>query len=285
MITQSRPVVARWRTRALETAGDGPVLLLLHGFGDHAGTWLPVLERLGHHGRRAVALDLPNFGEADPVGPGPMLDSLHEFVAAAVELWTEEGQPPVVVGNSLGGVMALRMGSDPGVAVSGVVPVSPAGFGHVWFIEALERYSWLNPLLFTPVVPMRLFRYLTANGFAWAAAGSSGVVPGVSRAMAVHFRSGLDVKRIFGVAPTLLAEIRAWSSDLAAVRVPCLIIWGRGDRLTLVAGAKVLSAHVPEAELVVLEDCGHCSQVGRPDLVAEHLVRFVAAIAAESRAR
>ena len=80
----------RWRTRALETSGDGPVLLLLHGFGDHAGTWLPVLGELQRRGRRAVALDLPNFGEADPAGPGSVLGSLHEFVAAAVERWTEE---------------------------------------------------------------------------------------------------------------------------------------------------------------------------------------------------
>ena len=115
--------------------------------------------------------------------------------------------PQVVIGNSLGGVMALRMGSDPAVTVSAVVPVSPAGFGHVWFIDVLEKYAWVNPLLFTPVVcTMRLFRYLTANGFAWAAAGSAGVVKGVSRAMAVHFRSGADVKRIFGVAPTLSAR-------------------------------------------------------------------------------
>lgn len=276
-ITQTRPYVGRWRTRALEVAGDGPVLLLLHGFGDHAGTWLPVLAELRRRGRRAVALDLPNFGEADPVGPGPMLESLHEFVAEAVATWTEGGVPPVVVGNSLGGVLALRMGADPEVSVSGVVPVSPAGFGHVWFIDVLERYSWINPLLFTPVVPMRVFRYLTANGFAWGAAGSAGVVKGVSRAMAAHFRSGADVKRIFGVAPSLLAEIRAWSDDLPALTAPCLVIWGRGDRLTLVAGAEVLAGQVPHAELVILEDCGHCAQVGRPDLVAEHLARFVAA--------
>jgi len=142
----------------------------------------------------------------------------------------------------------------------------------------LERYSWVNPLLFTPVVPMRLFRYLTANGFAWAAAGKAGVVPGVSRAMAAHFRSGADVQRIFGVAPSLLQEIRDWGNDLPPVTAPCLILWGRGDRLTLVRGAAKLAARVPDAELVILEDCGHCSQVGRPDLVAEHLAGFVASV-------
>jgi pimeloyl-ACP methyl ester carboxylesterase len=277
-VTQSRPVLGRWRTRALETGGDGPVLVLLHGFGDHAGTWLPVLAELDRHGVRAVALDMPNFGEADPVGAGPMLDALDEFVAAAVQRWTEAGVPPVVVGNSLGGVMALRAGQDPAVVVSGVVPVSPAGFGHAWFIDLLEKYSWVNPLLFTPVVPMSLFRALTARGYAWAAAGPSGVVRGVPRAAAAHFRGAADVKRIFGVAPGLLAEIRSWSRAFAGVEVPCLILWGRHDRLTLIAGAQVLHAAVGHAELVVLDDCGHCSQVGRPDLVAEHLVRFAGAL-------
>jgi pimeloyl-ACP methyl ester carboxylesterase len=281
-VALSRPVLGRWQTRALEVEGAGPVLLLLHGFGDHAGTWLPVLEQLEQRGLRAVALDLPNFGEADPVGPGPMLDSLDEFVAAAVERWTEDGVPPVVVGNSLGGVMALRAAAS--CQVGGVVPISPAGFGHVWFINVLEKYSWINPLLFTPVVAMRLFRYLTANGFAWGAAGSAGVVKGVSRAMAAHFRSAADVKRIFGVAPQLLVEIRAWSSEVPTVTTPCLIIWGRGDRLTLVAGADRLAARAPDAELVILEDCGHCSQLGRPDLVVEHLAGFVASSRLASRA-
>jgi pimeloyl-ACP methyl ester carboxylesterase len=264
--------LGRWRTRALHSDGDGPVLLLLHGFADHAGTWLPVLAELDRARIRAVALDLPNFGEAAAAGPGPMLESLDEFVAAAVEHWTVNGVPPIVVGNSLGGVLALRAAAS--LTVSGIVPVSPAGFRHVWFIKLLERYSWVNPLLFTPVVPMPVFRELTARGYAWGAAGPSGVVPGVPRAAAAHFRSAVDVKRIFGVAPGLLQEIRAWSDDLGPVDVPCLVLWGRHDRLTLISGAPVLTAAVPQAELVVLEDCGHCSQVGRPDLVAEYLVRF-----------
>ncbi len=269
--------LARWRTRALEVDGTGPVVLLLHGFGDHAGTWAPVLDGLEQAGVRAVALDLPGYGESDPADTGPALPQLDEFVRAAVERWTVNGVPPVVAGNSLGGALAIRAAQDPACRVSGVVPVSPAGYGHAWFVDALERFSWLNPLMFVPIVPMNTFRRLVASGFFWGAAGGAARVrPGMSRAFAAHFRTRADVKRIFGPAPELLAEIRA--QQAAPVTVPCLVIWGRHDRLTLVSGAKVLGAMAPAAEVVVLEDCGHCSQVTRPDLVAEHLVRFVSSI-------
>lgn len=270
-------MIAGWRTRALEVRGTGPTFILLHGFGDHAGTWVGVLEELAEAGRSAVALDLPGYGEADPAADGPSLPQLDRFLLAAIERWTVDGRPPIVVGNSLGGVLAIRAGQDPCSEVAAVVPVSPAGFGHVWFIDVLEKYSWLNPLMFVPVVPMTLFRSLTAAGFAWAARGPARVLPGYSTAVAAQFRTRADVKRIFGSAPELLAEIR--NAPRSAVTVPCLIIWGRYDRLTLVSGAPSVQALAPGAELVVLEDSGHCAQVTRPDLVAEHLVRFASVLA------
>lgn len=274
-----RPRLARWDTRALELAGassyGGPVFLLLHGFGDHAGTWTPLLAELERTGQRAVALDMPGFGVCEGTGRGPVLPALDEFVAAAVERWTVDGVPPILVGNSLGGLQAIRA-AQAGVPLAGIVPVSPAGFSHVWFIDALEKYAWINPLLFTPVVPMPLFRHLTAVGYAWAAGGPSRVLPGVPSAAAAHFRSGADVRRIFGTAPRILTEIR--TTPRTRVDAPCLILWGRHDRLTLVGGAPHVQELAPDAGVVVLEDCGHCAQVQRPDLVAAELVRFAEAL-------
>lgn len=269
-----RPTLARWRTRALEldSQAGGPVFLLLHGFADHAGTWTPLLEELGRAGHRAVALDLPGFGESAATGEGPMLPQLDEFVAAAIAHWTVDGVAPIVVGNSLGGVLAIRAAQHGTAPVSGIVPVSPAGFGHVWFIDALERLYWVNPLLFTPVVPMPVFRKLTALGYDWAAGGPAKVLPGVARAAAAQFRSAADVQRILGSAPHLLAEIRSGSRSAPAV--PTLVLWGRHDRLTKVSGSARLQEMLPAADVVILDDCGHCAQVERPDLVTAELVRF-----------
>ena len=56
-------------TRALELDGDGPGIVLLHGWGDSADTWRPLLIELAARGRRAIAVDLPGFGEATRLPP------------------------------------------------------------------------------------------------------------------------------------------------------------------------------------------------------------------------
>ncbi len=62
-----------FETRALELEGEGPPVVLLHGYADSADTWRLVLDRLGREGRAALAVDLPGFGRADLLDDGLML--------------------------------------------------------------------------------------------------------------------------------------------------------------------------------------------------------------------
>jgi pimeloyl-ACP methyl ester carboxylesterase len=90
--------------------GDGPPVLLLHGAGDHAGTWRHVTQEL--RGRaRLIAPDLPGHGQSGPPsGPlslGTMADAIERILDAEAP-----GVPVVIVGNSLGAwlaeIVALR---------------------------------------------------------------------------------------------------------------------------------------------------------------------------------
>ncbi len=87
--------------------GVGRPLVLLHGGGASAMTWLPVLDRLAAH-RRVIALDMPGFGET-PLPPDAEFSMAYMMDQFAVEL-TRLGinEPVDIAGNSMGGLIALE---------------------------------------------------------------------------------------------------------------------------------------------------------------------------------
>src|SRR3954469_2040145 len=137
-------------TRALELEGDGPGLILLHGWGDSADTWRPLLGRLAGYGRRAIAVDLPGSGAATALAPGAMLPQYDAFAAALVVQWAGR-RPVVVVGNSLGGVTALRLAERADLPLAGVVPIAPAGLDMPRWFGVIQREPVGRKLLALPV--------------------------------------------------------------------------------------------------------------------------------------
>jgi len=267
------------RTRVIETQGSGPVILLLHGFADSAETWLELMEHLAAGGHRAVAVDLPGYGESGRGSESASLSDLVAFVIAAVAHWTEAGQPPVVVGNSLGALCGVLASQHPAAVMSALVPISPPGFGHTAVINLLERYAWLNPLMFQPVVPMPLFRRIVGGGVRVLAGGGTTVSRRHAATFREQFRTSEDVHRLFAVLPGLLAQIKEAVPGLESVRPRTLVIWGRHDRLTVVAGAERLGRLPVSGDVVVLPDCGHCPQLQQPELVAQLISDLVADLA------
>jgi pimeloyl-ACP methyl ester carboxylesterase len=156
--------VAGHRTRVLELDGDGPGIVLLHGWGEGADTWRPLLVELALCGRRAIAVDLPGFGQATRLGPGAILPQLDDFVLALVHEWGA-GDPVVVAGNSLGGCVALRLAEQADqLPLAGVVPVAPDGLAEPGWFASIERDPIIRQLLDIPIpVPGALVRSVLAT--------------------------------------------------------------------------------------------------------------------------
>ena len=107
---EHRLTLAGYKTRVLELEGDGAPIVMFHGWADSADTWRQSLALLARRGHRAVAVDLPGFGEADQVRPDAILPQLDAFAADAIAYAGGRPRRPVlVVGNSLGGCVSLRL--------------------------------------------------------------------------------------------------------------------------------------------------------------------------------
>jgi pimeloyl-ACP methyl ester carboxylesterase len=273
--------VAGYDTRVLELEGEGPGLLLLHGWGDSADTWRPLLAELGARDRRAIAVDLPGFGTASPLRDGPMLPQFDAFAEALVREWSG-GEDVVVVGNSLGGVTALRLAARAELPLAGVVPVAPAGLQMPRWFDVIERDPLLRRLLALPlpIAPPVLramvgevYRQLV---FARPRAAEAAVVA----AFAAHHASRERVAALLASGRRLLPELQTSPFEFERVRCPVLLVWGTRDRMVPHTGARILIEALPHTHVELLDGVGHCPQLEATERLLELLLPFPAAVPA-----
>jgi pimeloyl-ACP methyl ester carboxylesterase len=276
-LIEHRLELAGRSTRALELEGEGKPIVLLHGYADSADTWRLVLDRLARADRRALAVDLPGFGAADPLDDGPVLPQLDAMAAAAVEYAHEQahGAPVVLGGNSLGGALALRAAERPELPLAGIVPVAPAGLDMPRWFTIIARDPIVRWILAAPVpLPEQVLR--TAVGEAYrqlAFASPRKAAKEVVRAFTDHHRDRSSVHRILGNGRRLLPELEE-PFRLECIRCPVLLIWGERDRMVTHKGAEAVTGALPDTTYELLPGIGHCPQIEAADRVAELLLTF-----------
>jgi pimeloyl-ACP methyl ester carboxylesterase len=263
-----------YSTRVLELEGDGPPLVFFHGFSDSADTWRATMARLGRLDRRAVAVDLPGFGKASPLKPGKILPQLDRFAEAVIRYAAPEGGA-VVVGNSLGGCVALRLAEREKLDLAGIVPVAPAGLDMARWLRIIEAHPLIQGVLRSPVrVPEPVLRATVAEVYKRIAFHRPGSVDSQAiRSFTSHFADPRDVARYLSTGRSLMPEL-ANPFRLDRITCPVLVVWGEQDRMVMSKGAQRVLDAVPGARFELLAECGHCPQVECPDRFAELLLDF-----------
>jgi pimeloyl-ACP methyl ester carboxylesterase len=248
--------------------GSGPPLVLIHGIGSRHGVWDPVVPLLAAE-RETIAIDLPGFGDSEPLPPGTQ--PVPEQLAAAVAEWiAEQGlRRPHVAGNSLGGGIALelaRLG-----AVASATGLSPIGFGNdaeMAYGNAMLRLSRFGASRFGP----QLQRMVASPAGRRALLGTYYAKPARRDQQA----AAADLVAL-GKAPgfpTTLPHVHSYRfHDGAALDgVPVTIGWGTRDRLLLPWQAGRARRALPHARHVPLPGCGHIPMSDDPSAVAALLL-------------
>jgi pimeloyl-ACP methyl ester carboxylesterase len=256
-------------TRALELRGEGLGLVLLHGWGDSADTWRPLLDRLARLGRGAIAVDLPTTD----LPAGPMLPQLDAFAAELIRGWAKRREV-VVVGNSLGGTVALRLAERADLPLAGVVPVAPAGLDMPRWFDVIDRDALVRALVALPLPRPALAGAISEVyrrlAFSAPQAADQDAVQAYAAAHAT--RDGLA--RLLGSGRRLLPELATPPFDFAAIACPVLLVWGTRDHMCPHRGARVLSEALPRALVELIDGCGHCPQLEAPGRLLELLSGF-----------
>ena len=248
----------------------------MHAVEESAFDWRWVLPELSRT-HRVYAPDLPGFGDsAKPTTAGYTPAFFERFVATYLDALGVERA--AIVGNSLGGLIALRLAlSDPG-RVTALGLISSAGLGRE-----------VSPTLVSATLPVYAELALSWGKTPLGAAQRAwGRVPLVfanpARVPPEWIAEQYRLSQLPGYLEANVAALRAQLhpflgqrevllDQLHRLRMPTLVVWGILDRVIPCYQARGALARLKHGHLELIPDCGHLPQVERPD-------RFVAALAA-----
>ena len=242
--------------------GGGPPVVLVHGLGGNANGFARLLFGLGRHFRAVYALDLPGSGfsplpESGPLALAELLAVLHAFCGEVVR------EPALVVGNSLGGALALTLAAEhPGdVCALGLLAPAGARIPEERFAELMRRLEVNTPregLAFT----RRLFHRAPVTALLF-----SSQMPKMHNTPAVR-----------AIRARATPESHITPEQLARVEVPTLLLWGGSEKLLPEEMLAYYRSHLPAtARIEVVEGMGHVPQMERPREVVRRLAAFARA--------
>ena len=283
------PPAERWalgpgEVHVRETGQGLAPVVMVHGLGGSALNWIPLMERLGTQ-TASLAIDLPGFGMSPPPRDGDYSPRGHaRAVASAIEEWRRRRDiagPVHVMGNSMGGAVSLQLAAHRPDLVSSLTLISPAlpsvrvgrGNAHLPVVaipgvgeSLVRRYA---------VVPVEQRVQATLDACTTDPARIPGelreaLVQETAQRDAMPYATDAFLRSLRGLLATYAdrGPRRPWRLARQVHR-PVLAIYGEDDILVDPRGAARAAREFPDAEVTLLDDCGHVAQMEHPEVVAE----------------
>lgn len=256
--------------------GGGEPLLLVHGIGRSLEDWDEQHDRLAER-HTVYSLDLPGFGYSERMPGTAALESLAGVLPAFLDAVGVTGPIPVV-GNSLGGAVAMTFAANQPERVSALVLANSAGFGaEVTRALRLLAIRPVGAVLMRPDIKnsSRTVRALFSDK-AFVTRDRVHHAYSLSRRDA-HRRTLLEVSRGLGTFRGVRPEWRAaLLTGVEELGIPVLVVWGDEDRILPAHHLQTAVGALPHAESHLFERTGHMPQIERADEFAALVEDFVA---------
>lgn len=258
--------------------GDGPAVLLIHGMAGSSRTWTDATDLLVRDGHTVVAPDLLGHGlSAKPMGDyslGAFASGLRDLLGVV------EVERATIVGQSLGGGVAMQLAYQHPELVERLVLVSSGGLGREvsWMLRALTLpgAEVVMPVLFPSFVRDRgnaVSRALHDRGLRapqvaemWRAYAS----------LAGAENRGAFLRTLRAVVDPGGQTVSALDRIYLASAVPTLIMWGDQDPIIPIEHGRAAHEAIAGSRFEVMEGCGHFPHVEDPLRFVEVLEDFIA---------
>jgi abhydrolase domain-containing protein 6 len=232
-------------------------VLLLHGLGTSASTWIHILPWLVKE-YHVVAVDLPGFGFSR-LSAGISSYSLSQHCAALSALVDRIGSETfTLVGHSFGGWIAIRLAAARPERVQRLLLVDTAGVSYPG-AEELRR-------LFTVESTASMRRLLQALWYRY---------PWYLRPFAPALYHEMAKRQISSIVSSI-SEEDLLAQEFSLLTMPVNVVWGREDKVISPEVVAVIQRNVPRASVDFVDRCGHVPQLERPQELKRILRRILA---------
>ncbi len=239
-------------------AGQGPVVILLHGLGANAGIWAANIAPLSAH-YQVIALDQVGFGHSAK----PLLDykiaTFVDFLYGFMQ--SQQIEKATLVGNSLGGWVALDFAVQHPAMVDKLVLVDAGG---LHFGAAAPTVD-LNP---SSVEGMKkILEYVFYD--------HSTISTPRAQAIYMNHLKDNDGYTIHATIEGVFSTDQFEEPKLPSLHTPTLIVWGANDALIPLAKGEEFHTRIAGSKLVTIEQCGHMPQLEKPEEFNRAVLEFL----------
>lgn len=250
--------------------GQGPPVVCMHAIGHGAGDFVPLREQVGDR-YRLLALDWPDQGrsgpDAQPVSLDRYVELLRGFILAL------DLEQPVLLGNSIGGAVAVRYAATYPDDVRALVLADPGSLNSrnafatgfcramAWFFRAGVRGAAWYPPVFRLYYRMILREAPARPQRDRIIAAARELAPRLAEAWAHFAEPGSDVR-----------------PDAATLRCPVLFTWCRQDRIVQFGMSKRAVSSIPDHRVEWFRG-GHAAFLEDPERFAAAFTRFLDSLA------
>lgn len=252
-----------------EEKGEGANhILLIHGFRAHAYTWKLLTGPLSQAGYHVWTLDLIGYGLSEK--PHHVIYNQDFFVAQIKAfMHANQIQEAHIVGNSMGGAIALELALDNPLRVRTLTIINGLGYSlklpsYLYILRYMD-FIW-GPFLNPFMIRNSLHEVVHNKEFITDEKVEAYCLP-------YRFPGGISAS-LLTMRQFDLHKLENMHFQFSQIKQPTLILWGKEDGLIPLEHYHQFVADLPSAKSILITDCGHMPQEEKPEQVVAALLSF-----------